>query len=76
MIIDGFEKVGEFLKEKFNKNNPAEMSDEELERLEKKDLIAYINILKGEKSVLKRKYEKLVEKITQIFLKVQKIKKM
>ena len=46
------------------------MSDEELERLEKKDLIAYINILKGEKSVLKRKYEKLVEKITQIFLKV------
>ena len=70
MIIDGFEKVGEFLKEKFNKNNPAEMSDEELERLEKKDLIAYINILKGEKSVLKREYEKLVEKITQIFLKV------
>ena len=70
MIIDGFEKVGEFLKEKFNKTNPAEMSDEELERLEKKDLIAYINILKSEKSVLKRKYEKLVEKITQIFLKV------
>ena len=70
MIIDGFEKVGEFLKEKFNKKDPADMSEEELERLEKKDLIAYINILKGEKSVLKRKVEKLQQKIVDIFLKV------
>ena len=37
---------------------------------EKKDLIAYINILKGEKSVLKRKTEKLQQKIMDIFLKV------
>ena len=70
MIIDGFEKVGEFLKEKFNKKDPTDMSDEELERLEKKDLIAYINILKGEKSILKRKAEKLQQKIMDIFLRM------
>ena len=71
MIIDGFDKIGQFLNERFTKSDPQEMSDEELELLSKQDLIAYINILKGEKSILKREKEKLAAQIMKVFLNIE-----
>ena len=71
MIIEGFDKIGQFLTERLTKSDPKYMSDEELEQLSKQDLIAYINILKGEKSILKRDKEKLNEQILKIFLNLK-----
>ena len=71
MIIEGFNKIGQFLNERLTKSDQQEMSDEELELLSKQDLIAYINILKGEKSILKREKEKLAAQIMKVFLNVK-----
>ncbi|MBO7692253.1 MAG: hypothetical protein J6T10_06420 [Methanobrevibacter sp.] len=71
MIIEGFNKIGQFLNERLTKSDPQEMSDEELELLSKQDLIAYINILKGEKSILKREKEKLAAQIMKVFLNIK-----
>ena len=71
MIIEGFNTIGQFLTERLTKSDPKDMSDEELEQLSKQDLIAYIHILKGEKSILKRDKEKLNEQIMKIFLNLK-----
>lgn len=71
MIIEGFDKIGQFLTERLTKSDTKDMSDEELEQLSKQDLIAYINILKGEKSILKRDKEKLNDQILKIFLNLK-----